>query len=204
MILAFLVVLSYVFILIYAIKVARTTRSAFYAIAACAAAGLMLFQTALNIFGVTDILPLTGVTLPFISRGGSSIICSWGLLAFIKAADIRTYPMLSKTILPDHPLYPPDVKIGKRPVKPPRRPVTVPKIVGDPIEPATKRKTEPKTQPQRKPSAKDVPISKKTQAPAQRRTTPSQPKRTPTTTRRSHAPDVPISKKSTTKRRPPQ
>ena len=70
----------------------------------------MLFQTALNIFGVTDILPLTGVTLPFISRGGSSLICSWGLLAFLKAADIRTYPKLSKTILPDQPLYPPDMQ----------------------------------------------------------------------------------------------
>ena len=114
-IVALLIVLSYVFILLYAIKVARTTRSAFYAIAACAAAGLMLFQTALNIFGVTDILPLTGVTLPFISRGGSSMICSWGLIAFIKAADIRTYPKLSKTILPDHPLYPPDIRIGRAP-----------------------------------------------------------------------------------------
>ncbi len=114
-IVALLIVLSYVFILLYAIKVARTTRSAFYAIAACAAAGLMLFQTALNIFGVTDILPLTGVTLPFISRGGSSMICSWGLIAFIKAADIRTYPKLSKTILPDYPLYPPDIRIGRAP-----------------------------------------------------------------------------------------
>ena len=133
MIVAFIIVLAYVFILLYAIKVARKTRSAFYAIAACAAAGLMLFQTALNIFGVTDILPLTGVTLPFISRGGSSMICSWGLLAFIKAADIRTYPKLSKTILPDHPLYPPDIKIAKRSTRPTRRQVSVPKVVGEPI-----------------------------------------------------------------------
>jgi cell division protein FtsW (lipid II flippase) len=218
MILALVVVLAYVFILIYAIKVARKTRSAFYAIAACAAAGLMLFQTALNIFGVTDILPLTGVTLPFISRGGSSIICSWGLLAFIKAADIRTYPMLSKTILPDHPLYPPDVRIGKRPVKPQRRPVSVPTIVGDPIEPGKKNKPAPNTQPkqqrqtgtvtrsgaQKKPVVKDVPISKKPQTTSQRRTTSTQAKRNPTTTRRSHAPDVPISKRSTSTRRPPQ
>ena len=113
LIVAFTIVLTYVFILLYAIKVARTTRSAFYAIAACAAAGLLLFQTGLNIFGVTDIVPLTGVTLPFISRGGSSIVCSWGLLAFIKSADIRTYPKLSETILPDHPLYPPDIRIGR-------------------------------------------------------------------------------------------
>ena len=51
----------------------------------------MLFQAALNVFGVNDILPLTGVTLPFISRGGSSIMCCWMLLSFIKAVDRSTY-----------------------------------------------------------------------------------------------------------------
>ena len=43
----------------------------------------------LNVFGTTDLLPLTGVTFPFVSNGGSSMICVWGLLAFIKAADTR-------------------------------------------------------------------------------------------------------------------
>ena len=55
---------------------------------------MIIVQTALNIFGVTDFLPLTGVTLPFVSRGGSSMICSWGLLAFIKAADSRSYSQM--------------------------------------------------------------------------------------------------------------
>ncbi len=49
-----------------------------------AAAGLLLFQTCLNIFGATDVLPLTGVTLPFISLGGSSMMSVWGLLALLK------------------------------------------------------------------------------------------------------------------------
>ena len=75
---------------------------------------MLLFQASLNIFGVTDLLPFTGVTLPFISRGGSSMLCSWGLFAFIKSADISTYPKLTKTILPDHPLYADDIFIGKR------------------------------------------------------------------------------------------
>ncbi|MGN0468486.1 MAG: FtsW/RodA/SpoVE family cell cycle protein, partial [Acutalibacteraceae bacterium] len=57
---------------------------------------LLLFQTSLNIFGITDILPLTGVTLPFVSQGGSSMICSWALFAFIKSADVRTYPKVFK------------------------------------------------------------------------------------------------------------
>ncbi len=206
MLVAFIIVLTYVFILLYAIKVARKTRSAFYAIGACAAAGLMLFQTALNIFGVTDILPLTGVTLPFISRGGSSMICSWGLLAFIKAADIRTYPKLSKTILPDHPLYPPDIKIGKRSTRPTRRQVSVPRVVGDPINQKPSSQSARKTtqtksaQTNKTRSApKDIPISRQTQT---RQRTASQSQRgtatrsASTARRTSAAKDVPISRKS--------
>ncbi len=77
--------------MIYARAVTTRSRSTFYSIAACSAAGLLVFQAALNIFGATDILPLTGVTLPFVSEGGSSMVSCWGLLAFIKAADERTY-----------------------------------------------------------------------------------------------------------------
>lgn len=91
-ILAIAVVLAYGFIAVHAIRTSQGARSSFFAIAATAAAGMMLFQTCLNVFGITDILPLTGVTLPFISQGGSSMICSWALLALIKACDLRTYP----------------------------------------------------------------------------------------------------------------
>lgn len=77
--------------MIYARTVTTRSRSTFYSITACAAGGLLVFQTALNIFGVVDLLPLTGVTLPFVSYGGSSMAACWGLLAFIKAADERTY-----------------------------------------------------------------------------------------------------------------
>ena len=75
----------------YARAISTRSRSTFYSISACCAAGLLVIQMSLNIFGATDILPLTGVTLPFISLGGSSMISCWGLLAFIKAADERTY-----------------------------------------------------------------------------------------------------------------
>ena len=40
-------------------------------------------------FGAVDILPLTGVTFPFLSNGGSSMLSAWGLLAFLKATDTR-------------------------------------------------------------------------------------------------------------------
>ena len=72
---------------------ADISRSTFYSISSCCAAGLLVVQLSLNIFGATDILPLTGVTFPFVSCGGSSLISCWGLLAYIKAADERTYSM---------------------------------------------------------------------------------------------------------------
>lgn len=90
-IMAAAILLSYVALLVYSIKHSRYARSSFYAICACAAAALMLFQASLNVFGVNDILPMTGVTLPFVSRGGSSIMSCWMLLAFIKAVDRGTY-----------------------------------------------------------------------------------------------------------------
>lgn len=78
-------------LVIYARAITTRSRSTFYSITACCAAGLLVVQLALNVFGATDILPLTGVTFPFISSGGSSIMSCWGLIAFIKAADERTY-----------------------------------------------------------------------------------------------------------------
>ena len=96
-IVAFAIVISFAIIAVYAIRTSRSAPSTFYSIAACSAAAMLLFQTCLNIFGITDILPLTGVTLPFVSQGGSSMVCSWALFAFIKAADVRTYPKVFKT-----------------------------------------------------------------------------------------------------------
>ena len=89
-----ILVLSFVAIAISALLNSIASRSAFYSIAAIAGAGLLLFQCGLNVFGITDILPLTGVTIPFISLGGTSMMSCWAILAFIKAADVRTYNYL--------------------------------------------------------------------------------------------------------------
>ena len=96
LIVGFCVVLCFAFVAVYALRIARHARSTVYSIAAVAAAAMLLVQLSLNVFGITDLLPLTGVTLPFISRGGTSMICSWALFAFIKSADIKTYPKLEK------------------------------------------------------------------------------------------------------------
>ena len=95
--LALLIVLTIAFLMFYARSDATRSRSTFYSISACAAGGMLLFQTCLNVFGATDVLPLTGVTLPLVSLGGSSVMAVWGLLAFIKASDERTYAARRKS-----------------------------------------------------------------------------------------------------------
>ena len=94
-------VLCIVALAVFAVRTTVVARSSFYAIGASTAAGIMVTQAILNCLGTVDVLPLTGVTFPFLSNGGSSMICAWGLLAFIKAADTRqnasfAVPLLKK------------------------------------------------------------------------------------------------------------
>ena len=86
---AVLAVLAVLLLSVFAVRDAAASRSSFYVIAACASVSLMTVQLALNVLGSVDVLPFTGVTFPFVSRGGSSLISCWTLLAFIKASDTR-------------------------------------------------------------------------------------------------------------------
>ncbi len=74
---------------VFAVRSSAVARSSFYTIGGCTAAAILLVQVMLNALGTVDVLPLTGVTFPFVSNGGSSMMAAWGLLAFIKAADTR-------------------------------------------------------------------------------------------------------------------
>lgn len=94
---AFLAVVAIAMFSMYARSDVTRSRSTFYSICSCAAAGMLLFQTCLHVFGQADIIPFTGVTLPFISMGGSSMMSVWGLLALLKASDERTYAARRKS-----------------------------------------------------------------------------------------------------------
>lgn len=82
-------VLAVLTLAFFAVRSARQGRSAYHAIAACAAMSMLLVQLGLNVFGSLDILPFTGVTFPFVSRGGSSLLSCWMMMAYIKSADNR-------------------------------------------------------------------------------------------------------------------
>ena len=89
LIIATLALLSIIGLAFFAVRSAAHGRSTYYVIAACSASALMIIQMSLNVFGSLDILPFTGVTFPFISKGGTSLIACWMMLSFIKAADTR-------------------------------------------------------------------------------------------------------------------
>jgi len=92
LLIALLAVGIILFFALFPILMMSRCRSSFYAISACGAAAIYLIQSSLNVFGSFDLLPLTGVTLPFVSDGGSSMVVCWGLLAFIRSVDERLRP----------------------------------------------------------------------------------------------------------------
>ncbi len=71
---------------------------------------LFAFQSFLIIGGVIKLIPLTGVTLPFVSYGGTSIVISYAIMAFMQWVITRN-TMTSSS----------DEKEAKKPVKKPAR-----------------------------------------------------------------------------------
>lgn len=95
LVIAVLAVLSIVTLAVFAVGSIMAGRSTYYTIAACGAMSMFVFQTILNVFGSVDMLPFTGVTFPFVSNGGTSMMVSWALLSFLKAADTREQASLA-------------------------------------------------------------------------------------------------------------
>lgn len=69
-----LIVLSYLVLLHRAYRVAAASKKPFPLLLAAGLGTVLALQVILNIGGVTKALPLTGMTLPFVSHGGSSLV----------------------------------------------------------------------------------------------------------------------------------
>lgn len=65
------------------LRAAINARSEFAALLAAGLAGLLGLQAFFIMAGVTRLLPLTGVTLPFVSYGGSSLLANYVLVAVL-------------------------------------------------------------------------------------------------------------------------
>ncbi|MDU5372356.1 MAG: FtsW/RodA/SpoVE family cell cycle protein [Anaerococcus vaginalis] len=78
------VVLLFLILVYRAIKIALQQENKFFSILAFGIGGLFALQTLIILGGVLKLIPLTGVTLPFISAGGSSMVSGFILLACLQ------------------------------------------------------------------------------------------------------------------------
>lgn len=83
-----------IFLFVFALMVSRMiltairSKSAFHSILSIGVAAMFLIQSMVNLMGVVGLMPITGVTFPFISYGGSSLMVlsvSLGLVANVSA-----------------------------------------------------------------------------------------------------------------------
>lgn len=75
------------FLILRIIVVGLRARDAFNAMMALGVAGMLLVQTFVNIGGISGLIPATGVTFPFLSQGGSSLLIISIGIAFVLNID---------------------------------------------------------------------------------------------------------------------
>jgi cell division protein FtsW (lipid II flippase) len=77
------VLVVYLLLVARGLKAAVMSRDSFSALLATGLSAMFAIQVFVIVGGVTRVIPLTGVTLPFISYGGSSIVANFVLVALL-------------------------------------------------------------------------------------------------------------------------
>ena len=77
----------YVALILRGASIAISSRRSFHGLLATGATIILGLQTFVIVGGVLNMIPLTGITLPFISHGGTSLISSMCLVGFVQGVE---------------------------------------------------------------------------------------------------------------------
>ena len=77
------VLITYLLIAERGFKIATLASDSFSKLLATGLTAVLALQVFVIVGGVTRVIPLTGVTLPFVSYGGSSIVANFVLVALL-------------------------------------------------------------------------------------------------------------------------
>ncbi|MGX7030963.1 FtsW/RodA/SpoVE family cell cycle protein [Vagococcus zengguangii] len=89
---AIIILCILLFLILRILAVGISATSTFNSMMCIGISAMMLIQTFINVGGITGLIPMTGVTFPFISQGGSSFIAlsiGVGLALNIRADELR-------------------------------------------------------------------------------------------------------------------
>ena len=78
-----MVVVAFLLLVGAGLRIAQTARSEFAKLVATGLTIIIGFQAFFIIGGIVRLLPLTGITLPFVSYGGSALIANYILVALL-------------------------------------------------------------------------------------------------------------------------
>jgi cell division protein FtsW (lipid II flippase) len=87
--------LTYLLFIARGFKTALISQDSFSTLVAVGLSAIFALQVFVIVGGVTRVIPLTGVTLPFISYGGSSLVANFVLLAVLLLVSDRARSRLS-------------------------------------------------------------------------------------------------------------
>jgi len=83
------IIIAFAALVFAGLRIAIEARDMFTKLIAAGVTGFLGFQALVNLGGVLRVLPMTGITLPFVSHGGSSLITSFVMIGILMAISHR-------------------------------------------------------------------------------------------------------------------